>query len=56
MSAFAFLAEEQTVLFAGDQGAHAFTGLVLKKKGKQTITVTDTVNSSLTGSALIDVL
>ena len=27
-----------------------------KKKGKPTITVTDTVNRSLTGSALIDVL
>ena len=41
---------------AADQGVHTFTGLVLKKKGKQTITVTDSLNSSLTGSALIDVL
>src|SRR5262249_33533996 len=41
---------------AADQGVHTFTGLVLKKKGKQTITVTDTLDSSLAGSALIDVL
>jgi ELWxxDGT repeat protein len=40
---------------AGDQGAHTFSGLVLKKKGKQTITVADTVDRSLTGSASIDV-
>jgi hypothetical protein len=43
--------------FAGaDGGVHTFTGLRLKKKGKQTITVTDTLNSALTGSAIIDVL
>jgi hypothetical protein len=41
---------------AADQGVHTFTGLRLKKKGKQTITVTDTLNSSLKGSAIIDVL
>ena len=40
---------------AADQGVHTFTGLVLKKKGKQTITVTDTLNSSLTASVSIDV-
>jgi FG-GAP-like repeat len=38
-----------------DQGVHTFSGLVLKKKGKQTIAVTDTLNSSLTASVLIDV-
>ena len=41
---------------AADQGVHTFTGLVLKKKGKQTITVTDTLNSSLTASVNIQVL
>ena len=40
---------------ASDSGVHTFTGLVLKKKGKQTIAVTDTLNSSLTASVLIDV-
>jgi hypothetical protein len=35
---------------------HTFTDLRLKKKGKQTITVTDTLDSSLTASVLIDVL
>jgi hypothetical protein len=35
---------------AGDAGAHTFTGLVLHKRGKQTVTVTDTQNSSLTAS------
>jgi hypothetical protein len=41
---------------AADQGVHTFTGLRLKRKGKQTITVTDTLNSSLKDSAIIDVL
>src|SRR5262249_37920077 len=41
---------------AADQGVHFFTGLRLKKKGKQTITVTDTLNSPLRGTAIIDVL
>jgi hypothetical protein len=41
---------------AADQGVHTFTGLVLKKKGKQTITVTDTLDGSLTASVLIDVV
>ena len=41
---------------AADHGVHTFTGLVLRKKGKQTITVTDTLDSSLTASVLIDVL
>ncbi len=41
---------------ATDKGVHTFTGLVLRKKGSQTITVTDTLNSSLTGSVIEKVL
>ena len=41
---------------AADRGVHTFTGLRLKKKGKQTITATDALNSSLRGTAIIDVL
>jgi hypothetical protein len=41
---------------AADQGVHTFTGLVLRKKGKQTITVTDTLNSSVNGSVIEKVL
>ncbi len=41
---------------ATDKGVHTFTGLVLRTKGKQKITITDTHNSSLTGSVSIDVL
>ncbi len=41
---------------AADRGAHTFTKLVLKKKGQQTITVTDTLDNSIMGSAIIDVL
>jgi FG-GAP-like repeat len=41
---------------AADQGVHTFTGLKLKKKGRQTITLTDTLNSSLSAGASIDVL
>ena len=33
-----------------DKGVHTFTGLVLRKKKKQTITITDTLNSLLTAS------
>ena len=40
---------------AADQGVHTFTGLVLRKKGTRTITVTDTLDSTLTASVLIDV-
>jgi len=40
---------------AADQGVHTFTGLVLKKRGQQTITVTDTLDSSLTASVWINV-
>jgi hypothetical protein len=41
---------------AADQGVHRFTGLVLRKRGKQTITITDTLNSSLTGTVIEQVL
>jgi hypothetical protein len=40
---------------AGDAGVHTFTGLVLHKKRNQKITVTDTLNSSLTGSVIEEV-
>jgi hypothetical protein len=38
-----------------DQGGHTFTGLKLKTKGWQTITVKDTLNSSILGTWTIDV-
>jgi hypothetical protein len=41
---------------AADNGVHTFTGVVLKRKGKQTITMNDTFNSSLMSSVLIEVL
>jgi hypothetical protein len=41
---------------ASDQGVHQFTGLVLKKKGWQTITVFDTSNNTILGTISIDVL
>jgi hypothetical protein len=41
---------------AGDAGAHTVTGPVLHKRGKQKITITDTLNSSLTGSVVVNVL
>ncbi len=41
---------------ASDRGAHTFTGLVLHTTGNQKITVTDTHNSALTASAIVDVL
>jgi hypothetical protein len=33
---------------AQDKGVHTFTGLVLRKTGKQKITITDTLQSALT--------
>jgi hypothetical protein len=39
-----------------DAGVHTFAGLVLRKKGKQKITTTDTLNSSLNASVVVDVL
>jgi hypothetical protein len=41
---------------AADKGVHTFSGLVLRKKGTQKITLTDTLNSSLTGSVIENVL
>ena len=41
---------------AADKGVHTFTGLVLRKKGTQKLTLTDTLNSSLTGSVIENVL
>jgi len=41
---------------AGDAGIHTFTGLVLRRAGNQTITVTDTHNTSITGKTVVDVL
>jgi hypothetical protein len=41
---------------ATDQGVHTFTGLILRKKGNQRITIADKFNSLLTGSVIVDVL
>ncbi len=41
---------------AADKGVHTFSGLVLRKKGYQKITIADTLNSSLSGSVTLDVL
>jgi hypothetical protein len=41
---------------AADKGMHTFSGLTLRKKGNQTITITDTLNSSIFGSVIVDVL
>jgi len=41
---------------AADKGAHTFSGLILRRKGNQTITVTDTLNSTLFASVIVDVL
>jgi hypothetical protein len=40
---------------AADKGVHTFTGLVLRKQGNQKITITDTLNSSLTASVIENV-
>jgi hypothetical protein len=40
----------------GDNGVHTFTALLLQKAGVQTITVTDTANSSLTSTGTTTVL
>jgi hypothetical protein len=39
-----------------DKGVHTFTGLALRTKGKQKITITDTLDGSLTDSDIVDVL
>ena len=41
---------------AADKGVHTFSGLVLRKRGTQKITFTDTLNSSLTGSVIENVV
>jgi hypothetical protein len=41
---------------ASDKGVHPFAGLALKKKGTQTITVTDASNGIILGTFSIDVL
>jgi hypothetical protein len=40
---------------AGDAGVHTFTNLVLRKRGTQTLSVTDTQNSALTATDSISV-
>jgi ELWxxDGT repeat protein len=40
---------------SGDQGVHTFTGLVLKKKGRQTVTLADARDGSLTAGVVIEV-
>ncbi len=39
-----------------DKGVHTFTGLVLRKKGTQKVTLSDTLNRSITGSVTENVL
>ena len=41
---------------AADKGVHRFVGLVLRKRGSQTITITDTLHSTLTASAIENVM
>jgi hypothetical protein len=41
---------------AADKGVHRFVGLVLRKRGNQTITITDTLHSSLTASVVENVM
>ena len=41
---------------AASKGVHTFKSLVLRTKGAQKITLTDTLNSSLTGSVIENVL
>jgi len=41
---------------AADNGMHTFTRLVLRKKGYQKLTITDTLNGSLTGSVIENVV
>jgi uncharacterized repeat protein (TIGR03803 family) len=40
---------------SSDNGTHTFSGFMLKKKGKQSITVTDTRSSAITGSLTVAV-
>jgi hypothetical protein len=41
---------------ASDKGKHVFSGLILRKKGTQTITVFDANNKSILGTLSINVL
>jgi hypothetical protein len=41
---------------AADKGVHTFSDLVLRKKGNQKITIADSVNGSITGSVIENVL
>jgi probable HAF family extracellular repeat protein len=41
---------------ANDAGVHTFTGLILRRKGAQKITVTDTLASGITGSLSLNVV
>jgi hypothetical protein len=41
---------------AADKGVHTFTGVILRKKGHQKITVFDTLNNSITGSVIENVV
>jgi hypothetical protein len=41
---------------AADQGIHIFASLKLKKKGTQTVTITDTLNPGLTATISVNVL
>jgi hypothetical protein len=41
---------------ASDQGVHTFTGLILRKKGNQKITITDKLNSALIATRIVNVL
>jgi len=40
---------------AADHGAHTFTGVILRTASSESLMVTDTVNSSMTGSAAVTV-
>jgi probable HAF family extracellular repeat protein len=41
---------------AADQGVHTFSGLILKKKGTQSLTVTDTLISAITGTLSVNII
>jgi hypothetical protein len=41
---------------AADNGVHTFTGVLLNKIAKHTITMTDTLNGTIVGSVIVDVV
>jgi hypothetical protein len=51
----ATMPRNSTVTAAG-AGVHTFTGVILRKKGQQTITVIDALNSALTATDSIRVV